>query len=301
MEASALASGVRQLIDSGYTIYDKSNKTSRPIRFGDVAILSRSNEGVKKLAAAMSAQGIPVATAQPGLLKTPEATLALACLRRLNDPGDTIATAEIISLSDGLEPEVWVADRLKYLAQDGDADLWLEQAIDGHPAHPVLEIITTLRPTLPILAPREALLTVIAACSVPEKVVRWTMNPDRIRMRLANLESLVELAEQYEDLCRSGQQTVSISGLILWLGDIAEQEQDMLAEPAIDAVKLMTHHAAKGLEWPVVILTDLGKDIKDRLWSISAQSGTNFDAQNPLADRFIRYWPWPFGQQKRLL
>jgi superfamily I DNA/RNA helicase len=146
MEASALASGVRQLIDSGYTIYDKSNKTSRPIRFGDVAILSRSNEGVKKLAAAMSAQGIPVATAQPGLLKTPEATLALACLRRLNDPGDTIATAEIISLSDGLEPEVWVADRLKYLAQDGDADLWLEQAIDGHPAHPVLEIITTLRP-----------------------------------------------------------------------------------------------------------------------------------------------------------
>lgn len=300
MEASALASGVRQLIDSGYTIYDKSNKTSRPIRFGDVAILSRSNEGVKKLAAAMSAQGIPVATAQPGLLKTPEATLALACLRRLNDPGDTIATAEIISLSDGLEPEVWVADRLKYLAQDGDADLWLEQPIDGHPAHPVLEIIAALRPTLPILAPREALLTVIAACSVPEKVVRWTMNPDRIRMRLANLESLIELAEQYEELCRSGQQAASISGLILWLGEIAEQEQDMLAEPAIDAVKLMTHHAAKGLEWPVVILTDLGKDIKDRLWSISAQSGTNFDAQNPLADRFIRYWPWPFGQQKKV-
>jgi superfamily I DNA/RNA helicase len=124
------------------------------------------------------------------------------------------------------------------------------------------------------------------------------MNPDRIRMRLANLESLVELAEQYEDLCRSGQQTVSISGLILWLGDIAEQEQDMLAEPAIDAVKLMTHHAAKGLEWPVVILTDLGKDIKDRLWSISAQSGTNFDAQNPLADRFIRYYPGHLASKK---
>ena len=74
----------------------------------------------------------------------------------------------------------------------------------------------------------------------------------------------------------------------------------MLAEPAIDAVKVMTHHAAKGLEWPVVILTDLAKDIKDRLWSISAQSGASFDAQNPLADRSIRYWPWPFGQQKKV-
>jgi ATP-dependent helicase/nuclease subunit A len=172
LEASALASGVRKLIDSRYAIHDKTNDVLRPVRFGDVAILSRSHEGVKTLAAALSAQGIPVATAQPGLLATPEAILALACLRRLNDPGDTVATAEIVSLADGLEPEVWVTDRLKYLANDGDADQWLEQSIDGHPAHPVLEIIAGLRPTLPVLAPREALATVIAACSLPEKIVR---------------------------------------------------------------------------------------------------------------------------------
>ena len=300
LEASALASGVRKLIDSRYTIHDKANAVLRTVRFGDVAILSRSHEGVKTLAAALSAQGIPVATAQPGLLATPEATLTLACLRRLNDPGDTVATAEIVSLTDGLEPEVWVTDRLKYLANDGDADQWLEQAIDGHPAHPVLEIIAGLRPTLPVLAPREALATVIAACSLPEKIVRWTPDPDRVRVRLANLEALIKFAEQYEDVCRSGQHAASISGLILWLDEIAQQKQDMLAEPAIDAVKVMTHHAAKGLEWPVVILTDLAKDIKDRRWSISAQSGARFDVQNPLADRFIRYWPWPFGQQKKV-
>lgn len=299
-ETSALASGVRKLIDSGYTIYDKPNKRLRPVRFGDVAILSRSNDGVKALVAALSAQGIPVATAQPGLLATPEATLALACLRRLNDPGDTVATAEIVSLADGLEPEIWLADRLKYLAKGGAADHWLEGAIDGHAAHPVLEIIAGLRTTLPVLAPREALTTVIATCSLPNKVVSWTLNPDRARMRLANLEALIELAGQYEDLCRSGQHAASISGLILWLNEIAQQEKDMLAEPAIDAAKVMTHHAAKGLEWPVVILMDLAKDIKDRLWSITAQSGAAFDAQSPLVDRSIRYWPWPFGLQKKV-
>ena len=300
LEASALAAGIQKLIDSAYVIYDKPNKTLRPVRFGDVAILSRSHEGVESLAAALSAQGIPVATAQSGLLATPEATLALACLRRLNDPDDTVATAEIVSLADGLEPEVWVADRLTYLAKDRDADQWLEQAVDGHPAHSVLETIAGLRTSLPVLAPRESLVTMIAACSLPEKVVRWTPNPDRVRVRLANLEALIALADQYEDLCRSGQHAASISGLILWLGEIAQQKKDMLAEPAIDAVKVMTHHAAKGLEWPVVILTDLAKDIKDRLWSISGQSGASFDAQNPLADRFIRYWPWPFGQQKKV-
>lgn len=299
-EASALAVGVRRLVASGRQVHDKSNKCIRAVRYGDIAILSRSHDGVKAIAAALSEQGIPVATAQPGLLSTPEATLALACLRRLNDPGDTVATAEIVSLADGIEPEVWVADRLQYLEKGAEADLWLEQAAEGHPAHPLLEAIANLRTTLPVLAPKEALATVMATCGVSGRVVRWAADPDRARMRLANLESLLDLAGQYEDLCRSGQHAASVSGLILWLGELAGQEKDNQAEPAIDAVKVMTHHAAKGLEWPVVVLTNLSANIKDRLWSISAQSLSAFEAENPLANRFIRYWPWPFGLQQKV-
>lgn len=161
-EASALADGIRKLIDSKYEIFDKTTQTIRPVRYGDVAILSRSNHGVTVLATALTGLGVPVATMQPGLLATPEATLVLACLRRLNDQADTVATAEIVSLADGLEPEIWVAERLNYLKKNGEADLWREQAIDGHPAHPVLEVIAELRATLPVLAPREAVETVIA-------------------------------------------------------------------------------------------------------------------------------------------
>ena len=76
-------------------ILDKDATSPRAVRFGDIAILSRSNEGVNAIAAALRAAGIPTATSQPGLLATPEAVLALACLRRLNDPSDTIASAEI--------------------------------------------------------------------------------------------------------------------------------------------------------------------------------------------------------------
>ena len=299
-EASALAVGVRRLVESAYTVVDKASGQSRAVRFGDIAILSRAHDGVKTLAAALSDQGIPVATAQAGLLATPEATLAMACLRRLNDPGDTVATAEIVSLADGLAPEHWVADRLRYLQAGGPPERWLEAPFEAHAAAPLLQTLAGLRDSLPVLAPREALATVIAACALPQKIVRWTPEPARARVRLANLEALLALAAQYEDHCRSGQRAATISGLILWLAEIGRSGQDRLAEPAIDAVKIMTHHAAKGLEWPVVILTDLAKGIKDRLWSISAQSSAAFDARNPLAERSIRYWPWPFGRQKQV-
>lgn len=299
-EASALAAGIRQLVESEYEVFDKGAKVTRAVRYGDIAILSRSHTGVSGVAAALRNQGIPSATAQPGLLGTPEATLALACLRRLNDPGDTIATAEIVAMVDGLAPECWVADRLRYLQAGGHADAWMEIGVGSDPAHPLMAKLAALRQQLPLLAPKEALQTVITECDLATAVVRWTVHAETTRVRLANLEALLDAAAQYEDLCRSGQHAASISGLILWLSETAANEKDMLAEPAIDAVKVMTHHAAKGLEWPVVVLTDLAATIKDRLWSITAQPGARFDAQNPLDDRSIRYWPWPFGQQQKV-
>lgn len=296
--ATALALGVRKLLESGHPVHDKNSSQARPVRYGDVAVLTRTQAHARETANALVSQGIPVAFKQPGLLKTPEVTLALACLRRLIDPADTVATAEIVSMADGLEPEIWVADRLRYVAAQHEPDAWLEQAADGHPAHPVLQRLAALREQLPLLTPREALASVIAGCALPEKVARWATGPDGAREGLANVEALLAFAAQYEDLCRGGRQAASIPGLLLWLSERAEQEQDTRAEPAINAVKVLTSHTAKGLEWPVVILAELDYKIRDDLWSISVQSRSPFDAHHPLADRFIRYWPWPFGGQK---
>lgn len=299
-EYTALAAGIRQLVESAHIIFDKKEQRTRPVRYGDIAILSRKGENVAGIAATLRVMGIPSATSQPGLLATPEVTLALACLRRLNDSSDTIATAEILSLADSMEPEEWVVDRLKYLAADGNADRWQEDATEGRTAHPLMVRLAAMRTRLPLLAPAEAMQAVITECDLPGRVLRWTQDASVARARLANLEALLALAAQYEDICRSAQHAASISGLIIWLGELAKDGQDNLAEPAIDAVKVMTHHAAKGLEWPVVVLMDLAANIKSRLWSISAMSRSAVDVQEPLKDRFIRYWPWPFGKQGRV-
>ena len=298
--ADSLALGIRRLVASGYAVADKSGKHAHPLRYADIAVLVRTNDAVTATAAALERAGIPSATAQPGLLVTPEATLAMACLRRINDPNDTVSTAEIISLADCSEPETWIADRLRHLADGGNPASWKEEGTPVQPPHPVLARIAALRAQLPLLAPREALQVVIDECDLPSIVLRWSASPDTARKRLANLEALLAAARTYEDECRSEQIAGSLSGLILWFAELANAEEDLCAEASVDAVRIMTQHASKGLEWPVVILTGLSSDIKTRLWDVIPESGDRFDVHDPLNDRRIRYWPWPFGDKKKV-
>lgn len=298
--AAALATAVGALVKAGDVVFDKEAKTRRAVRYGDIAILCRTGEHVDLVAAKLKEQGIPSATAKAGLLATPEATLALACLRRLNDRTDTIATAEILSLADSEEPESWVADRLHHLAAGGRKDEWLEHDSDRRPAHPLVARLAGMRQRLYLLSPVEALRMVITECDLPAIVLRWRPEAEIARQRLANLDALLRLAAQYEEACRNEQRAASVTRLILWLDELAQQGLDGLAEPDSDAVRVLTHHAAKGLEWPVVVLTDLGSNLLDRLWSISARSQGPLDIGEPLKDRFIRYWPWPFGAQRRV-
>ena len=112
------------------------------------------------------------------------------------------------------------------------------------------------------------------------------------------MQALLELARTYEETSRTAVH--SVAGLLLWLKAEAEAEADYLALPAIDAVQVLTNHAAKGLEWPVVILTDLQGSVRDQLWSITAISKVAVDVHHPLQDRFIRFWPWPFGNMAKV-
>lgn len=295
--AAALTEGIKALIASGYRIVDPATEKPRPAHYGDIAILSKTNAGVQSVAEALRLGAVPWATQQSGLLSTPEAVLALACLRRLNDPRDTLASAEIVSLADCEAPESWLADRLRYLEGGGDSGLWRDGTEGGHP---LLSRIARLRGQTPLLSPYAAMELVIAQCDLAGRVLRWRRDELVARVRLANLQAVLALARSYEDGCLARREPATVSGLILWLGEQAQDELDMLAEPPVAAVKVMTHHAAKGLEWPIVILLDLEKDIRDRLWSVGARSDSSLDVGAPLKDRWIRYWPWPFGGQKKV-
>ena len=294
--ARALARGVANLFAENRQVVDKKTNELRPLRFSDVAVLSRMNTKAADYAKAIAERGLPVSLSQSGLLKTPEVTLALACLRRIIDPRDTLATAEIIALHGTENPESWLQERLEYLAAGMPASQW---RVAGKDPHPVLANLEAERSLARLLSPSESVERAIFIGEV-ERVSRiWGPTSERSMQRLANLEALRGFARQYEDYCRQQRSAATVFGLVLWLKELADSGLDILGkESDADAVQVLTHHGAKGLEWHVVVSADLESGHRSRLWGL-AQFSTEaeVDMRDPLAGRKLRYWVYPFGRQ----
>jgi ATP-dependent exoDNAse (exonuclease V) beta subunit len=300
MRTDAMALGITKLVQSGYRVVDKDTEEPREVCYSDIAILAKTNMHVAELAHGFAAKGIPTQMERTGLLRTPEACLSMACLRRLADASDTLASAEIIALSDCGEPESWLGNRLGYFAAGKPWHLWGE--IEGF-EHPVLASISCSREELRCLSPAEALAFVIRIADVRRTLASWGPNEWRLRQRLQNIDALIAFAEKYEDHCKTQKQAATIGGLIIWLQDLKSAELDTQPGDAkSNAVRVLTHHGAKGLEWPVVIAADLNDDLKSRVWGLNLVSEKGrIDLEKPLAGRFLRFWPYPFGGQKKAI
>ena len=79
------------------------------------------------------------------------------------------------------------------------------------------------------------------------------------KRRYANLRKLMRLARSYEEL-----RGADIDGFVKFIRDQeavgASQLEAVSEEEGADAVRLLTIHAAKGLEFKVVIVADAGRD-----------------------------------------
>ena len=83
------------------------------------------------------------------------------------------------------------------------------------------------------------------------------------KRRYANLRKLMRLARSYEEL-----RGADIEGFVRFIRDQeavgASQLEAVSEEEGADAVRLLTIHAAKGLEFKVVIVADAGRDTGGR-------------------------------------
>ena len=286
----SLAGAVRGLLDRepGVVIFDKSSGVNRQLVGSDIAILCRSRDRCEGVAQALSSAGVKVAMTRDGLLETPECLLTLATLRYIVDKNDRFALASIVHLTQDythIDQSGWLADWLSQLESP-------EHLLFYEPE------LKTARLTLSTSTAIEALQTAITAGHVLETAFAW----GNVSQRSSNIDALRGLALFYENMCFMEQSAASAAGFITYIENLKESKQPPNA--STDAVQILTYHASKGLEWPVVILTDLDKSSKTEVHKdvclVAVDSVSNeFDVTNPLEGRYIRFWPWPYGRQEQ--
>ena len=138
---------------------------------------------------------------------------------------------------------------------------------------------------------------VVEVLGVRDRCLSW----GNARRRLDNLDALRAHATTFTEQA-DGQTSGSTSaGLITWLEKLGNNELDKQAVlPGEDAVTVSTWHGAKGCEWPITILGELERNRDRTTLDVAVVSDhEDIDMSNPLANRWIRYWPNPYSARTR--
>lgn len=260
-EARAIARRILELLSEERWVFDKETKEYRRLTWRDIVVLLRSVRGkADVLQETLRANGIPVYADQSGgYFAEPEIKIMLALLQVIDNPRQDIALAAVLRSPLG----GFAADELARirLLEPAD-DLWT--ALQAAAASDDKEFAKRIRCFCGQL---DAWRDLARRRGVPDLI--WQIYRDSGyyelvagmpggALRQANLRALYDRARQYE--------ATNFRGLFRFLRFI-QRMQDGGADLAVartlgegeNVVRVMSIHKSKGLEFPVVIVADLGK------------------------------------------
>lgn len=286
-DSSALASAVKQFLnDKTVKVRDPKTKTVRPLHRRDVAILCRTNDTCAAVADDLEELGIRSILPRTGLMETLEARIILAGLQLWADPRDSLAAAQLARIIHYPEQgNDWLNAILQKTGIDSFSDLHEIQALLKAREDYILSGIV------------EVLDHVIEATGVWNLCHRW----GNTATRTANLEALRSFALGYVQVCSNQGIGCTVPGLITYFSKLTEDSTDMQGVTGDqDTVVVSTWHKAKGLEWPVTVLFELNQrsNNKAAMGVTVTNTKTQIDLENPLAGRWIRYWPYPYNYRQ---
>jgi len=253
-EPELIARRILGLIREGQVVYDGEERP-RPMSFRDVALLLRKRNQLQSFEQAFIRNGVPYQVSGGiGFYQTQDVLDLMNYLSFLLSPGDDVALAGIL--------------RSPFFAV---SDVELFQLVQGRQEGSLWDILSTGRGaggTIQSLSHATAVLTedliVGPRIPVPELLAR-IMQRTRIagglagtirgEQALANLDKLRVMARTFE-----AQGFMNLFDFVARLRRLMEEEEkegQAAIESQTDAVQVMTVHAAKGLEFPVVVVPRL--------------------------------------------
>ena len=260
-EAQAVAQKILQMV--GRTqIYDKETKEYRPVEYGDITILLRSSKGwALPFSRALSEHGIPNRSgSNTGYFDAPEVRTILSYLNVLDNPRQDIPLAASLRSQIGHLDDREMAVIRSAGRENSFYDCVLHYMECGEDE--------SIRGKLERFA---QMTKSFRSCvkDTPIHILLWKIydetgyadalsaSPGGLQKR-ANLDLLADKAIAYEATSYRG-----LFHFIRYIEKLRKSDMDFgLAESTASGgneVSIMTMHASKGLEFPVVFVSGLGK------------------------------------------
>ena len=251
-EAAFVADYIRNMLLSKFPVQNDKTRELRPVREEDIVILMRSpSTRLLDYRRALESRGIRCAAdAGEDFFASMEIAVLFSFLQVIDNPRQDVPLIAVLrSPLFGFVPDELAALRSQQRTGDFYDALLLSE--DGH-SKAFLAVLRSLRDSAAHLSVRELLSEIYRKCNVLG--IFGAMH--RGAERKDNLLAFLELSE---DFARAGRQ-----GLFDFVRTLREQLASgeaaaMQTTHASSGVRIMSIHKSKGLEFPVVILSDLAR------------------------------------------
>jgi ATP-dependent helicase/nuclease subunit A len=252
------------------------------VNWDEVALLFRAATGFPFYEEAFEDAGIPFVTvAGRGFYDRPEIRDLVNILRALADPMDDLSFAGLLRspafrLSDVALFQIRQSGLPYWEALHGDLSILGEE--DRLSAERALNILNSLIPLVDRIPVAGLLKQAVDATDYRALLASEDVHSEEKKASIAGGRLWRNLDKLLEDAMVNQQVNVrDFLNLLTTLNDAGAREGEAPAE-AEGAVRLMTIHKAKGLEFPVVVLADAGRQVlsPSELVYISSDLGVTF-------------------------
>ena len=259
-----IASLLAQIVDQQWLVLDAEatgatgREVYRPATYSDICILIPTRTGLANMEREIARLGIPYRLESASLVfETQEMRDLLNFLRAVDDPSDHVATVAALRSPAFACSDV---DLLHHYETGGSFDYLRDAAPDG---------VGIVSEGLGVLRDFHRRRVWESASVVVDRFIRErglmaaAVGHPRMREQWRRYRFMVEQARQFAEVGGG-----SLRAFVDWVGDQIEEgarvTEAPLPEADEEAVRVMTVHGSKGLEFPVVILTGLNSNPRGR-------------------------------------
>lgn len=293
-EAMSIANYIFKIMnDPEFLIIDDENKERRP-KFSDIGILSRKKKSFEYIGSALSQFNIPyIIHSGEGFFNAQEILDITSFLKFMHNPKDDISFASIlrspffdiyddkiyqISLEKG--ETLWEKFQL-WVKNNYQAQLKLNEGVSLEAPVRAYNILTEMLSLAPRLTLSQLIMKILDECSWFSTV---SISPGS-RQKEANMEKFIQFARDFEE--RGFKNIYDFVEELEFIQSQEFREPEASFVSGEDAVAIMTIHAAKGLEFPLVILCDTNSGTQgNSRFFINDEFGISLKMNNKLQDGY---------------